>query len=407
MLRGWLLASAWVGGLLVAALLDAPAARWTVAVVGAAAWLALGRHRAGSRAATAPPAAASPASPTGPDDVLAATLAAVEDGILVLDREDRVLAANAAARKLTGLPDAAASPRNLHEVVDWPQLTAAVRACRRDGSANSFEAARGEADAALTVGVAIRIRDLDGLAIVVLHDLSRLRRLESHRRDFVANVSHELKTPLAAIQGFVETLLDDPDVPPATRQRFLERVLKQAHNLATLVSDLLTLSRLDERGPELADPCDLVAVLGEVVRDLQPFADKRGVVLTCTTPHNHIWVVAEREALRQVIANLVDNAIKYTPTAGMVAVGVRRDGQFAEIEVRDTGIGLSEPDQQRVFERFYRVDKARSRELGGTGLGLSIVKNIVQGLGGTIGVRSRLGVGSTFWVRLPAEVHDD
>jgi two-component system phosphate regulon sensor histidine kinase PhoR len=266
--------------------------------------------------------------------------------------------------------------------------------------------------------LAVRVTPLPGLGCVVgIDDQSRLKRLESLRRDFVANVSHELKTPLAAIQGFVETMQDDPEMPAATRQRFLERIARQTERLTTLVGDLLTLSRLDDDGghDEPVPPCDFAAVLRDTVRDLQPLAEKRTLHLLADVPDDGVWVRAEREALRQVAGNLIDNALKYTPAGGRVAVvlgsGVGAEagsgGQAAfvgvrcRLEVSDTGIGLSPEDQERVFERFYRVDRARSRDLGGTGLGLSIVKNTVRNLGGEVGVRSVLGKGSTFWVELP------
>lgn len=334
------------------------------------------------------------------DPQLHSVLAALGDGVLVLDAEDRVLAANPSARDLLPLRSHG-SVAPLDEQVDWPQLANAMLEARRTRTAQHFEAARGENGGARVLAVSVSAPSPAGVLVVELRDQSRLRQLESHRRDFVANVSHELKTPLAAIQGFVETMIDDPEMPDSTRSRFLDRMQRQVQRLATLVSDLLTLSRLDEGGSASRQPCDLVAVAREVGRDLHPFAEQRGVALRFELPREACWVEAEREALRQVVSNLVDNGIKYTPVGGSVAVAV--DEQDGEIELRvvDTGIGLAEEDQERVFERFYRVDKARSRELGGTGLGLSIVKNTVQTLGGSVGVRSRLGYGSTFWVRLP------
>jgi two-component system phosphate regulon sensor histidine kinase PhoR len=350
-----------------------------------------------------PAAAADPGpparAPAWQEQALAATLAALPDGVAVLGEDDRVLLANEPARELLGLAAGAAAP--VGEVVDWPQLEQALRGCRQDRAVHAFEAPRDGRDGPRTVEVAVSAVAGGGRCVVVLRDLSRLRRLETMRRDFVANVGHELKTPLAAIQGFVETLLDDPDVPPPTRQRFLQRVQRQVERLARLVADLLTLSRLDEHLPGPAEPCELAAVVREVARDLQPLADRQQVSLCTGLPDGPVWVAAERESLRQVVSNLVDNAIKYTPAGGSVTVGLGRNGARAALDVTDTGIGLGEPDQQRVFERFYRVDPARSSELGGTGLGLSIVKNTVQGLGGEVGVRSRLGQGSTFWVRLP------
>jgi two-component system phosphate regulon sensor histidine kinase PhoR len=328
-------------------------------------------------------------------------LAALADGVVVLDASDRALCANAGARSLLGLRLTGQDAPSLMEQVDWPQLEAALFEARRSRVAQVFEAARSAGDQGQLVAVAVSVPGKDGGVVIVLRDQSRLRQLESLRRDFVANVSHELKTPLAAIQGFVETMIDDPDMPDGTRARFLERMHRQVQRLATLVTDLLTLSRLDEGAAEHGEPCDVTSVAREVVRDLMSFAEQRGVSLRIDVPAHPIWIAAEREALRQVVSNLTDNAIKYTPRSGSVAARLVVDGEHAQFMVVDTGIGLAEEDQERVFERFYRVDKARSRELGGTGLGLSIVKNTVQGLGGSVGVSSRLGYGSTFWARLP------
>lgn len=335
---------------------------------------------------------------------LAAALGGAGDGLIVLDEADRVVATNPAAQELAALPSHDPRGRRIADLVPWPALHRAIAASGDGGQAQAFEL-----DEAAGYGraLAVRVRALQGLGNVIgIDDQSRLKRLESLRRDFVANVSHELKTPLAAIQGFVETLLDDPAMPLPTRQRFLERIVRQAHRLTTLVADLLTLSRLDDDAgmQREVEPCDFAAVLRETVRDLLPLAEKRGVALAAAVPAAAFWVRADREALRQVAGNLIDNAIKYTPAAGRVTVQLTAREQRLLLEVIDTGIGLSPADCERVFERFYRVDRARSRELGGTGLGLSIVKNTVRNLGGDVGVSSELGKGSTFWVALPHEV---
>lgn len=334
---------------------------------------------------------------------LIASLRGASDGLIVLDDLGCIVATNPAAVDLAVLPPLDLRGRRLEDLVTWPALHQALQACRADGRPQLFELV---ADGAAGRDLAVRVHALAGLGSVVgIDDQSRLKRLESLRRDFVANVSHELKTPLAAIQGFVETMQDDPDMPLATRVRFLDRMARQSERLATLVGDLLTLSRLDEDLGPLGDlePVDLVVVLRDTLRDLQPLADKRQQVLVAQLPATAIWVRAEREALRQIAGNLIDNAIKYTPPGGRVTVSTRHDGDRVRCEVNDTGIGLSADDQERVFERFYRVDRARSRDVGGTGLGLSIVKNTVKTLGGEVGVSSELGEGSTFWFELPSE----
>ena len=331
---------------------------------------------------------------------LTAALSGASDGLVVVDLQGHVVATNPAAVEMADLPADEVLGARLEEFVPWPRLQEALTLCRRNGVEQSFEM---DLDGSPPRTLHIRIRSLPGLGSVVgIDDQSRLKRLESLRRDFVANVSHELKTPLAAIKGFVETMQDDPEMPEATRQRFMERVRQQTMRLATLVSDLLTLSRLDDDpGMHNHDPVDLVAVLRDTFRDLLPIAEQREITLAKELPAESVWVRADRETLRQMAGNLVDNALKYTPERGTVTVRLRVMPGQLRLEVADTGIGLSPGDQERIFERFYRVDRARSRELGGTGLGLSIVKNTALSLGGDIGVSSELGVGSMFWIELP------
>jgi two-component system phosphate regulon sensor histidine kinase PhoR len=336
-------------------------------------------------------------------DRLRLALGGASGGLIVLDEQTHVVGANPAARQLVGLPASDPVGKRIEELVPWPLLHVALGACRDERATKSVEVELNEGAESRRL-ISVRVSRLDGVGYAIeLVDESRIRQLESIRRDFVANVSHELKTPLAAIKGFIETVQDDPDMPAATQARFLERVALQTQRLAALVSDLLTISRLDD-DPELASgvPVDLTTVLRETVRDLLPLAERRELDLQLHLGAASVWVLGDHEALRQVFGNLVDNALKYTPERGSVTVRLLQpDDRTARVEVADTGIGLSVEDQQRVFERFYRVDRARSRELGGTGLGLSIVKNTARNLGGDVGVRSQRGVGSVFWVDLP------
>ncbi|MGC6487729.1 MAG: ATP-binding protein, partial [Planctomycetota bacterium] len=334
---------------------------------------------------------------------LAAGLAGASDALVVLDPHLKIVASNPAAQELAGRDAAALEGAQLTEVDLWARLEDAVRESCAQQTTKSLELEFDEPPHPAKL-LAVRIRPLGALgAVVGIDDQSRIKQLESLRRDFVANVSHELKTPLTAIKGFVETLQDDPEMPPETQARFHERIARQAERLATLVKDLLTISRLDDdKSPSADVPVDLVAVLRETVNDLLPIAEKRDLELQANLPDGAVWVVADRETLRQTAGNLVDNAVKYTPERGAVTVTLKLPtSDSLRLEVADTGIGLSAADQERIFERFYRVDRARSRELGGTGLGLSIVKNTVRNLGGDVGVKSALGVGSMFWVTLP------
>ena len=336
---------------------------------------------------------------------LEAGLSGSTEGLIVLDEQGHVVASNRAAQQLTDLSAQDFRGARIDQLVPWTQLHEAVAQCRLDGMEQAFEIELAlDEDHPRTL--AVRVLRLPGLgAVVGIVDQSRIKRLESLRREFVANVSHELKTPLAAIQGFIETMQDDLEMPAETRTRFLDRVATQSKRLATLVSDLLTISRLDDEvsvGRE--DAVDVVALLTEIVSDLAPLAEKREIDLSTQLPESEAWVRADREGLRQAAGNLVDNALKYTPERGAVTVTLKHlEGERLRLEVADTGIGLSAENQRRIFERFYRVDSARSRELGGTGLGLSIVKNTIQNLGGDIGVKSELGVGSLFWLELPTQ----
>lgn len=334
---------------------------------------------------------------------LAAGLAGASDALVVLDQHLQIVASNPAAQELAGRDGAALEGARLTEVDLWARLEDAVRESCEQQATKCLELELDEPPHPAKL-LAVRVHPLGALgAVVGIDDQSRIKQLESLRRDFVANVSHELKTPLTAIKGFVETLQDDPEMPPETQARFHERIARQAERLATLVKDLLTISRLDDdKSPYTDEPVDMVAVLRETVNDLLPIAEKRDLELQANLPEGAVWVVADRETLRQTAGNLVDNAVKYTPERGVVTVTLKLPTPDSlRLEVADTGIGLSAADQERIFERFYRVDRARSRELGGTGLGLSIVKNTVRNLGGDVGVKSALGVGSMFWVSLP------
>jgi two-component system phosphate regulon sensor histidine kinase PhoR len=231
--------------------------------------------------------------------------------------------------------------------------------------------------------------------------VSEIHRLEGIRRDFVANVSHELRTPLTAIRGFAETLRTS-EVPPEQRRQFLDVILRHADRLTALIEDLLELSRIEGGTRELVlEPTDVAALARGLIQDLKPRLDAkrlRGELRAEPVPR----ALADRRALEQVLLNLLDNAIKYSEPGGRIELIVSDSPTGVRIDVTDTGIGIPEADRARIFERFYRVEKARSRDLGGTGLGLAIVKHLVQAQDGEVSVSSREGQGSTFTVRLPA-----
>ncbi|MCB0419288.1 MAG: two-component sensor histidine kinase, partial [Bdellovibrionales bacterium] len=229
-----------------------------------------------------------------------------------------------------------------------------------------------------------------------------LRRLERIRQDFVANASHELKTPLTAIKGYVETLIGGAIHDEKNNVRFLQKINAQADQLSAQVQDLLHLARIESGESKLDfSEIQLDTFMNEAIQLHQaPIRSKR-LKLREDFGNFPVRVKADRKALAQITHNLIDNAIKYTPEAGNLTLRVRQGSGYGEVEVEDSGIGIPQKDQSRIFERFYRVDKARSREAGGTGLGLSIVKHLVQAMEGEIHVESRLHSGSRFTVRLP------
>jgi two-component system phosphate regulon sensor histidine kinase PhoR len=342
---------------------------------------------------------------------LLVVLGAMAEAVIAVDPRRRLLFANASANRLFGL-DVASVGRLVPELIRSPQVQEAVEATLGLASPDAYE---GELSFpgrdSTTRGarfLSVRGNPLPGDpsagAVFVFHDVTELRRLERMRQDFVANASHELKTPLASIKAYTETLLDWALHDDTVNNRFLERIDEQVERLSQLIRDLLSLARI-ESGQEIFEhqPLPLVPMLGACVDAHRDRAQAKALDLTYEPGGLDLdtLVLADEEALRQIFDNLIDNAIKYTPETGSVSVSCFADHNEVTIEVADTGIGIPRDDLPRIFERFYRVDKARSRELGGTGLGLSIVKHLIQSLGGQIDVASRVGSGSRFTVHLP------
>lgn len=347
---------------------------------------------------------------------LRTVLSSMVEGVLAIDADQQILFANDRAGKLLEFGAANVVGRKLWEVVRHRPIQEAVRSALERGhingqQVNGWEFTWNELEGKI---LSLHVAGLPGApprgAVLVFHDITDLRRLETIRQEFVANVSHELKTPLAVIQACAETLIDGGADDPAARGPFLQRINDQAHRLHRLILDLLTLARI-EAETQIFDLQDVslekaVRACLERHRTLAEGKNQQLVSLPPDEPfaqREPIIAWADEEAVAQILDNLVDNALKYTPEGGSVRVGWG-PGETGKtfVRVEDTGIGIPEQDMSRIFERFYRVDKARSRELGGTGLGLSIVKHLTQSMKGTVQATSQLGQGSTFTVVLPA-----
>ena len=241
--------------------------------------------------------------------------------------------------------------------------------------------------------------------LLVFHDISEIKKLEQMRKDFVANVSHELKTPVTSIKGFTETLLDGAMNNKETLQSFLSIILKESDRLQSLIQDLLELSKIEQQGFQLnIQTIDLYSLLHDVLKLLEGKAKTKNIQFEFHCKLNQVRIKGDLDRLKQVFINLINNAITYTPADGVVSINLFYSDEKVRISVKDTGVGISKEDIPRIFERFYRVDRARSRNSGGTGLGLAIVKHLMEAHHGSISVKSKLGEGSEFIIELPKEV---
>ncbi|MEJ2239369.1 MAG: ATP-binding protein [Gemmatimonadales bacterium] len=337
---------------------------------------------------------------------LLTVLGGMVEGVVAVDGDQKVVHLNAAAGRILGVASAESIGNPIWEVTRVRKVGEALEQTLKDAREVSSELRLiGEPrDKIVDLHAAPLQSGQGGLvgAVLVLHEVTELRRLETVRQDFVANVSHELKTPITAIRGLIDTVVEDQNMPIETRTRFLGKVQEQSRRLSLLVTDLLTLARLESADGMLeSETLDLRDSVSRSISNLISAADDRGIELLTDVPEAAVRVVGDYQALELVVNNLLDNALKYTPQGGKVWVRVDTDGKSAILEVVDTGIGIAREHHERIFERFYRVDKARSREVGGTGLGLSIVKHICKLLGGSVSIASDIGVGSTFRVRLP------
>ncbi len=332
-----------------------------------------------------------------------AILGSMVEGVAVVNSSERLLFANTGFAEILGLDVPPQSGSALVEVVRQTELLEAVRAVVKGEPRVETEIVTGTLRQHFFAATVASVRAADTLgAVIVLHDITELRKLERVRRDFVANVSHEFKTPLTAIQGFAETLLGGAIDDPQNRLRFLEIILEHSRRLARLTDDLLKLSKMDADKLELEIRRLSVAQFVEsCIETTQRTAAEKDLRVSVNLLQPLPDIAADRRRLAEVLQNLLDNAMQYTPAGGQIMVGASANGAEVTITVSDTGIGIPKADQSRIFERFYRVDVARSREVGGTGLGLSISKHLVEAHGGRIWVESEVGQGSQFHFTVP------
>ena len=349
---------------------------------------------------------------------LAKILSSMVEGVIAIDSDRRVIHANHAAINLLATVPRGSHTGNMNmtssdlawEDIRVPAIIEAVDNAFDSGEVVMVQMHRAEIHNDQVVDIHVsplmdENRAVTG-AVLVLNDVSELANLERVRRDFVANASHELKTPITAIRGLTETMLDDPSMDDETRLRFVERISAQSMRLSVLVTDLLAISRLEaDQAEQKHDLIDMQELVKRSVSAAKAACVEKQLELSLdpddTISDMKAMTVGDMQSLSQMVDNLLDNAVKYTPSGGRVSVRLTASDHQIQLQVSDTGIGIDNLARQRIFERFYRVDKARSRDLGGTGLGLSIVKNIAEQHGGAVQLESELGVGSTFTVTLP------
>jgi two-component system phosphate regulon sensor histidine kinase PhoR len=339
---------------------------------------------------------------------LQAILSSLVEGVVVIGSDERVLYVSPNFADLLDVRSREATGRSYWEVLRNQEINDSIKEAIDQNKALKKEIdIIGPKDACFSMQISPVLSEDGKLMSVaaIFHDITELKRFERMRTEFVANVSHELKTPLTSIKGFVETLQGGAFKEPETARRFLDIISKHADRLETLVDDLLTISSLESK--ELAmdlEKENVGNILQSVVGLSRPQIERFHHRLEVDIPDDLPPVKADRRRIEQVFLNLLDNAVKFTPQGGKIAVSARAEDGFVRIDVRDNGIGIESEHIPRLFERFYRVDKARSRELGGTGLGLAIVKHIILAHNGKIAVASKMQEGSTFSVFLPADI---
>ncbi len=341
-----------------------------------------------------------------------AILSAMRDGLAVVDADGRVRLLNRALRELFAISEDPVGANLLQTFRDTLVVEAVTRTLRTGEPATESinlrdHSTNGDRRVAIT---SLPMPKEDGAgygAVVLFHDVTQLQQLEQVRREFVSNVSHELRTPLSIFRGYLETLIDEPELAPDERERILRVMEKHSMRLHSLVDDLLSLARLEAPDPQLNfAPLVIDEWLRHIATEWEKKAGGKQLRIVAEIEHDVPNILADEARLEEVVHNLLDNAVKYSKAGRQVTIRAARDGaENVAISVADEGIGIAAADLPRIFERFYRADKARSREVGGTGLGLAIVKHIAQLHGGSVEAQSQLGRGTTIRVILPIAGH--
>ncbi|OGQ18101.1 MAG: hypothetical protein A3B70_00325 [Deltaproteobacteria bacterium RIFCSPHIGHO2_02_FULL_40_11] len=334
---------------------------------------------------------------------LSAILTNLYDGVLAIHKDKSILLCNESLQKILDLTDRHIIGKKLFEILCPPLIISAIEDCLKSGTIHQKQIKivqeREKYFECIISPLFATDKSILG-AVAIFHDITELKHVEQMRVDFVANVSHELKTPLTSIRGYTDTLLDGALEDPAHNKNFLNIIRENTLRLTRLVEDLLTLSQLESQPSLTKKEVHLKTCIDEVLTHLTPYAEKKNITLT-TDIHIHSWM-CDSQKIEQALSNLVHNAIQYNPSQSTIAIKTASHPQGLKLSVSDNGAGISSEHLPRIFERFYRVDRSRSRELGGTGLGLSIVKHVALLHGGSVEVESTLDRGSTFSLILPS-----